>query len=105
MLTKGEIIMKLTANNQDMYFAAKGDIFQPIFTQMVLLKLNNGCSKYKRQFEGTINGNILKKSEVLGNWDMRHIKISRGNGLESFKNPSHNPTLHLKSIRQLWCWF
>lgn len=89
----------------DVYYAARSLIIREFFVKTTALKVKRGNIDLQAHFKGELTGMVLKKSEFLGNWEERYLKITETEGLKSYRNPSHNHTLHIKSTKELWTWF
>lgn len=50
-------------------------------------------------FTGSLEDDILKKSEFLGNWEERHVKITSEEGLTSKKLDKEKESLHMKQTK------
>jgi hypothetical protein len=55
-------------------------------------------------YTGSIEGNIMRKSLFLGNWEMRHVRID-SSGLRSHKAKNMLPTVTFPRIQELWTRF
>ena len=99
--------MKVTMNNTEDHFYGcyknqQADWFcSIIWAKMALMgKMPDRFAP----FTGFIEGNILRKSQFLGNWEFRHVKID-ASGLKSYQNVHSIPTLNLCLIKELWTRF
>lgn len=56
-------------------------------------------NKYSNMYaeQSNVAGNILKKAEILGNWEQRYVTININEGLCSYRNPNSSPTLVINS--------
>lgn len=79
--------------------AAPSKIIKEYFIKGILTRIQPNLSPVVGEFEGEISGPILKKSEFLGNWEVRHVKITKGEGLKSYKKASETHTLHIQSVK------
>lgn len=52
----------------------------------------------------SMEGRIWKKSEILGKWEPRLVRINE-EGLKSYKNPNGKESLYVKSTGELWSRF
>ena len=56
-------------------------------------------------FINSCDGDCLKKSEIMGEWEPRYILLTSKNGLMSFRNRNEAPTLTIDSTHELWTRF
>lgn len=65
----------------------------------MLIKLRWPSIPEHIEFAGEISGPIMKKSDILGNWEQRFVRITKQDGLMSYRNQNQNYTLHIRSTR------
>lgn len=75
-LTHGEIVLKAIVGNMDMYYAARSLIIREFFVKTTALKVKRGNIDLVAHFKGELTGMVFKKSEFLGNWEERYLKIT-----------------------------
>lgn len=56
-------------------------------------------------FNEEMSGVLLKKSEFLGNWEKRYVRISAKEGLTSGKNEETTPSLRIPKTTEVWTRF
>jgi len=63
--------MKVVVGPTDTYFAAKSYVLKDYFINSALLKIrwNGSFNVHSSTYLGEIEGRILKKSDILGNWE------------------------------------
>lgn len=62
-----------------------------------------GCD-LSRQFNGFIEGRILRKSRYLGEWAFREVTIDV-EGLKSYRTRNEAPSTRIPRIPELWTRF
>ena len=58
-----------------------------------------------KKFREKCEGHILKKGEILGNWEKRYVIIDRKEGLLSYRSKDTKPTLMIKETNEVWTRF
>lgn len=59
--------MKVVIGVQDLFYAAPSKVIGQYFCHTCLIKMRR--ETYQEEFNGAIDGMILKKSDILGNWE------------------------------------
>lgn len=62
-----EIIMKITSNWQNYFFAASQQIMMDSFVKVCWMKTSANFPQ-EIKFNGAIEGELFKKSEIMGQW-------------------------------------
>lgn len=85
---RNKLALKVITKSEDTFYHAKRDSAVKIFSLVAWGKLAtlNAFSDSESSFRGEITGVILKKSEILGRWEERYVRISAKEGLTSSKN-------------------
>jgi len=95
-----------TFNMNDHYFAVPRHEQVNWFCSIIWAKLQlqrYNCPLYQ-EFNGFIEGRILRKSKFLGDWAFREIVID-SEGLKSYVSRNDLPTTRIYRIPELWTRF
>lgn len=99
---KDSLFMKITTyNTTDHFFGTYKSEQLKWFENIVLAKLHS-YGKYVDitavDFNGIVEGYIMRKSQFFGNWDLRYVKIDN-TGLKSFREKNVPPTIQFTRIQ------
>ena len=77
------------------------DHYSIIWAKLQLQRFN--CNLFQ-EFNGYLEGKILRKSKFLGEWAYRDVVIDM-EGLKSYKSKNEMPTTRIPRIPELWTRF
>ena len=106
-LPADSMVLKVCSGTTENYFTSTMANIEEFFLKITWAKMslsNRYSDLYGGIHNSQVSGLIFKKSEVLGKWEKRFVKIGYM-GLQSFKNQNTGPSLSINQTGELWTRF
>ena len=105
-LPSDSMIMKVSCGAHDTFYTATMDYIEDFTMKIMWAKIAkiNRYSDLYAPFNGQIEGYVMKKSQFVGKWEKRFIRINY-EGLKSYRNLNKSPTMVVGETGELWTRF
>lgn len=99
-------VLKLTANGTDHLYSFTPNHTYHFFYKILLAKLlRKNYNVSDEEFINGCQGNIMKLSEFMHNWEPRYAEININGGLRSYKNRNEPASMVIGDTQEIWTRF